>query len=155
MEPTKPWRRGPSQAPRSQVDLGRFSKMPRMFFGSGKAAELGSSASILYLALCEHANRHGKNSFKVSDRALASDTGLGSRTICDARKRLVEFKLIECERAPGQSFNYTLFPLSLEWKQLVDRPRQKCQPRALSQSRTKPGSAKFAGGALPHLRKIC
>ena len=97
------------------VDIGPYTKIPNKFFGSGTAAKLGCSASIVFLALCEHANRAENNTVKASDRALASETGLGPRTICDARKRLCECRLISFSRAEGQSYIYTIPKLSLEW----------------------------------------
>jgi hypothetical protein len=113
-----------------KVEIGRYSKMPRMFFGSGKASSLGPSAALVFLALCEHANRNNSNTFKASDRALASDTGLGTRTICDARKRLEEFALISCSAQKGQSFVYTLLNYLFEWIRLEERPRKRRKPRA-------------------------
>jgi len=113
-----------------------WSKMPSKFFGSGTAAMLGPSASLFYLALCEHANRHSSNKFIASDRALASDTNLSTRTICNARKLLVEKRAISCERGNGQSFTYTLLKQSLKWIALAQRPRPKRRPRANHASRT-------------------
>ncbi len=113
-----------------KVDLGPYTQIPNKFFGSGTAANLGSSASLVYLALCEHANRESSNTFKASDRALASETGLGTRTICDARKRLCERGLISLSRPEGQSYSYTICKLSLEWLPLAQRPRPKRKPRA-------------------------
>jgi hypothetical protein len=111
------------------VELGAFTKIPNKFFGSGQAHELKPSASLLYLALCEHANRNGSNTFKASDKALASETTLSTRTICDARKRLVEKGLITVTLEPGQSYFYTLTVPSLEWVPLAKRPRGKLKPR--------------------------
>jgi hypothetical protein len=113
------------------VEIGPFSKVPSKFFGSGTASSLGASASLVFLALCEHANRNSSNTFKASDRALASETGLGTRTICDARKRLIEHDLISCSRENGQSFNYTIPTQSLEWVPLKQRLRAKRKPRAI------------------------
>jgi hypothetical protein len=118
------------------VEIGLYSKMPRRFFGSGTAALIGPSAALLFLALCEHANRNNGNTFKASDNALASDTGLGPRTIFDARKRLIEQKLISCSRQEGQSYVYTLPPYSFDWIRLEERPRPKLKPRALRALRT-------------------
>ena len=118
------WRR------QGKVEIGPYSKMPRMFFGSGKASSLGASAALVLLALCEHANRNNSNTFKVSDRALASDTGLGTRTICDSRKRLEEFALLACSRQEGQSYSYSLPVFSFNWVRLEERPRKKRKPRA-------------------------
>lgn len=114
-----------------KVDVGPYTKIPNRFFGSGMAAKLGCSASLVYLALCEHANRHSSNTFKASDRALASETGLGTRTICDARKRLCERGLISISRLEGQSYTYTICKPSLEWVPLAQRLRTKRKPRAL------------------------
>src|ERR1700759_26469 len=97
------------------VKAGSFSKVPNRFFGSGTASSIGKSASLVYIALWEHANRHGENVFKASDKALASETGLGTRTLCNARKRLLEKGLICCSRQDGQSYVYTLPAPSLEW----------------------------------------
>jgi DNA-binding transcriptional ArsR family regulator len=115
---------------RGKVEIGLYSMMPRMFFGSGAASGLGCSAALVFLALCEHANRNNSNTFRVSDRALASDTGLGPRTIFVARKRLAERGLISCSRQEGRSFFYTLPVFSFDWIRLEDRPRQKRKARA-------------------------
>ena len=119
------------------VEIGPYSKIPSKFFGSGTAANLRPSAALLFLALCEHANRHNSNTFKASDKALASETYYSPRTICDARKRLVEHRLISCERDNGQSFNYTILAMSLNWIPLVERSRPKRKPRALHASRAR------------------
>jgi hypothetical protein len=112
-------------------ELGPWSKIPSKFFGSGTAAILGPSASLCYLGLCEHANRNSSNEFKASDRALASETGLSTRTICNARKRLIEKRLICCERGNGESFTYTLLKQAFKWVSLAERPRQKRRPRSI------------------------
>ena len=120
---------------RGKVELGPYTKIPNRFFGSGLAQRLGPSASLLYLALCEHANRESNNTFKASDRALASETGLGTRTICNARKRLCEHGLVTFTRPEGQSYNYTICNVSLQWVPLAKRPRTKRKPRALHAQR--------------------
>lgn len=112
------------------VEIGRFTKIPYRLFGSGTARILKPSATLLYVALCDHANRHGSNTFKASDRALESDTALSTRTICNARKRLLEKGLITCTRAEGQSYVYTLPVPSWSWVPLAERPRMKLKPRA-------------------------
>ncbi len=101
--------------PRGSVNIGPFTKIPHKLFGSGTARDLKPSATLFYVALCEHANRNSSNTFKASDNALASETNLSTRTICDARKRLIERKLISCAREEGQSYFYTLNAPSLKW----------------------------------------
>ncbi len=111
------------------VEIGPFTKIPNRLFGSGMARMLKPSATLLYLALCDHGNRHGDNIFKASDRALASDTTLSPRTICNARKRLVESGLITCAREQGQSYSYVLLVPTLTWKPMAERQRPKLSPR--------------------------
>src|SRR3954451_10691025 len=72
----------------AKVDIGDYFKMPNRLFGSGQAAELGASTFLVYAAICDHANRNGALTFKVSDKALLGDTGLAKRTILGARKKL-------------------------------------------------------------------
>ncbi len=117
------------------VEIGQFTKIPNRFFSSGTASKIGQSASLLYLALCENANRNGENTFSASDRALASETGLSPRTIRDARITLAETGLIRSSREPGRSYVYTLLPLELKWVRLENRPRQKQRPRASAVAR--------------------
>lgn len=92
---------------------------------------------MLFIALFENANRNNGNTFKTSDRALASETGLGTRTICDARKKLREFELISFSRDEGQSYAYTLKRYSFDWVRLEQRLRQDRKPRALFLKRTR------------------
>jgi len=135
------WRKTHARGPtpvnqdRQPVDIGPYARIPHRFFGSGMAARLGPSAAFIYLALCDHANRNGNVSFKASDKALASETTIAPRTICNARKKLIEYGLISCKREKGQSHTYTLLKPSWEWKPLKERPRRTLKPRALRASR--------------------
>jgi hypothetical protein len=134
------WPKTPARGPmpvkgRQPVDIGPYTQIPNRFFGSGMAARLGPSAGFIYLALCDHANRNGDVSFKASDKALASETTIAPRTICNARKKLIEYGLISCKREKGQSHVYTLLKPSWEWKPLKERHRRTLKPRALHASR--------------------
>jgi len=119
---------------RQALDIGGYAKFPNRLFGSGMAARLGPSATLIYLALCDHANRKSEMSFSASDNALAGDTGIAPRTIFNARKKLIEYGLISCEREKGRSHIYTLLKPSWEWKPLKERPRRTLKPRALHAS---------------------
>jgi hypothetical protein len=119
-----------SGKPKGSVNIGPFTKIPNRLFGSGTARDLKPSATLLYVALCDHANRNGSNTFKASDNALASDTTLSPRTICDARKRLLEKEVITCTREEGQSYVYTLLVPSWNWIRVAKRPRTQLKPRA-------------------------
>lgn len=144
--------------PSGKVEIGRFTMLPRMLFGSGMAAKLGQSATLLYVALWEHANRNSGNTFKASDSALASDTGLAPRTISGLRQKLLDNGLVEVSRKPGQSSLYTLLPQAFEWMQVDLRPRRKRNPRAYG-ALTKQASAE--GRIPPHAKfatvcsKVC
>ena len=128
----EPSARGPRPANQAKgsVDIGPFTKIPNRLFSSGMARTLKPSATLLYVAICDHANRKGSNTFKVCDKALASDTNLSPRTICDARKRLIENEAITCTREEGQSYVYTLLVPSWNWLPVAKRPRSKLKPRA-------------------------
>lgn len=148
-----------SAIPRSEittmpVDIGHFSKMPNKLFGSGTVARLGPSASLLFLALCEHANQESDNSFRVSDRTLAADTGLSARTLCDARKLLIEQKLVSCSRERGSSHTYTLPKYELPWVPIKDRLRPKGQARGLHQKR-RIAVANFATRQSMNTGRVC
>jgi len=141
----KPSARGPTPVNRERgsVEIGGFTKIPNRLFTSGMAGTLRSSATLLYVALCDHANRNGSNTFKASDKALASDTTLSPRTISDARKRLIENELIIVAREKGQSYFYTLTVQKLDWVPLAKRPRAKLSPRAYhAQTATVPNKLK-------------
>lgn len=119
------------------VEIGLYTKIPSKFFSSGTASRIGPSASLVFFALCEHANRDECNTFKASDAALASETGLSPRTICNARKRLQEHGLVSFSRQDGESYTYTIPKFALQWISLAQRPRSKRKPRALHASRTR------------------
>ena len=130
------WRKASTRGPmpvkqrRQPIEIGPYARFPNKFFGSGMAARLGPSAGYIYLALCDHANRHGDISFSASDKALASDTRIAPRTICNARKKLIEYGLISCEREKGRSHVFTLLKPSWDWKPLKERYRRTLEPRA-------------------------
>jgi hypothetical protein len=134
------WPKTPARGPmpvkgKQPVDIGPYTQIPNRFFGSAMAARLGPSAGYIYIALCEHANRNSSVTFPASDKALASETTIAPRTICNARKKLIEYGLISCKREKGQSHTYTLLKPSWEWKPLKERPRRTLRPRALYASR--------------------
>jgi hypothetical protein len=111
---------------------GAFFQMHNRLFGSGMAAKLRCSAGRLYTALCSMANQKSAGTFSVSDQTLANDTGMGRRTIVEARKKLLKFELIESSISPGQSTVYTLKNPSLEWMPVKERPRLQCKERGKS-----------------------
>jgi DNA-binding transcriptional ArsR family regulator len=121
-----------------KLDIGPWARFPNKFFGSGMARKVGPSASVLYFALCENANRNRKpsNTFKTSDKALASETGLSPRTMRNVRTKLLENGLVAYSREPGQNYTYTLLRQELKWLRRSERPRQKKRPRAMAVAKT-------------------
>jgi DNA-binding transcriptional ArsR family regulator len=121
-----------------KLDIGPWARFPNKFFGSGMARKVGPSASVLYFALCENANRNREpsNTFKTSDKALASETGLSPRTMRNVRTKLLENGLVAYSREPGQNYTYTLLRQELKWLSRSERPRLKKRPRAMAVAKT-------------------
>jgi len=122
------------------LDIGLFARFPNKFFGSGLARKIGPSASVLYLALCETANRgNGRNNiFTARDKSLAWETGLSPRTIRNLRAKLIENGLVKLSQEPGQNYTYTLLRQELKWFKNAERPpRQKQRPRGMAARRAK------------------
>jgi hypothetical protein len=116
------------------VDVGpRFFEVPGQLFGSGLAQTLGSTTTLLYVALWETADRQRRpgNTFGTTDKNLSSETGLSPRTIRNARNRLIEKDLLRCTQEAGEKLEYTLLPLNLNWTPRDERPRAKKRPRAM------------------------
>jgi hypothetical protein len=132
-----------------RVELGPYFTVPKGLIYGGIAGRIGPHATAVYIALCEHANRgkrEDQNTFSVSDRALASDTGVAERTIRDIRTKLMEHYLIRCERRAGQSYSYTLLSLTETFIRIEDRPRQIKRRRALHAQKPRPtDNQKLAG----------
>ena len=128
---------GPEHQRERSFDIGPFARFPNKYFGSGIARRVGLSASMLYFALCENANRNRvpSNTFKASDGALASETGLSPRTISKVRIKLFENGLVTYSREPGASYKYTLLRPDLKWLTRAERPRQKRKPRGMAAAR--------------------
>jgi hypothetical protein len=117
-----------------RVELGPYFIVPKGLVQGGIAGRIGPHATAVYIALCEHANRgkrEDQNTVSVSDRALAADTGVAERTIRDILTKLIEKHLVRCERGAGQSYSYTLLPLTTAFIPIEDRPRQIKRRRAL------------------------
>jgi hypothetical protein len=119
-----------SSKPSKNPEVGPYFRVPKGLLQNGIAARIRPSAVALYTALCENANRRNGNTFSVSDRALAADTGIAERTIRDIRTQLFEEELISFTRQPGSSYTYTLIPVRLAQRIPVnERRRQPKKPR--------------------------
>ena len=126
----------PAKDEKHSVDIGQFTKIPNRLFSSGTARDLKPSATLLYVALCDHANRNGSNHSRLPTRHSHLDTTLSPRTICDARKKL-DRKETDCRHArKGPSYFYTLTVQKLDRVPLPKRPRLKLQPRAYHARKT-------------------
>jgi hypothetical protein len=141
------------------VDVGPYFMVPKAFFQSGRAARVGPSGIAIYTKLCEHANRKGQNTFRVSDKALADEAGVAERTIRDIRTKLEAEGLITRQREAGQSYTYTILRLPSEWVPTEDRPRKKRKQRAIHATRSALVEAGKSQAALANLAgpsgKLC
>jgi hypothetical protein len=117
---------------------GGFFQMPHRLFSGGKAAELKPSEGWLYAALCSRNNENSyRKSFRVADRVLADETGMGIATIRAARERLKDLGLIEFEVRPGKMCSYTVLKIALERVPAKERKtRKKRNPRGRSFAKT-------------------
>jgi hypothetical protein len=128
---------------------GGFFQLPNRLFSSGKAADLSPSEGWLYAALCSRNNENSyRTSFRVADRVLADETGMGIATIRAARKTLKDVGLIDFEVRPGKMCSYTVLKIALERVPAKERKtRKKHNPRGKSFAKTEEDG--FAG--LPQI----
>lgn len=123
-----------SASPKSSVldAIGNFSGFPSILFRQGIAAKIGSSATVLFVCLCDHLNRKNYvQGFGVSDEQLGADTGLSTRTLRDSRRTLVTAGLITIERAPGSAYCYSIAKQPTGWVPSRERLRKKKLPRGI------------------------
>ena len=75
-------------------------------FDYGIANQIGSSALIVYFALCRHANREGKSFPSV--KKLQFETGLSNKVIANSIDTLKHYNLLEVQREKHQHNLYTI-----------------------------------------------
>lgn len=75
---------------------------------SGLWAELKPGEVNLYIYLLEESERRCTRRITATDTQIGKAVGTASRTLCNARKKLQEYGLIECERGLGNKYDYTI-----------------------------------------------
>lgn len=89
--------------------------MIESFFGvhphlirSGLWAALKPGAKDLYVFLMHESERTRSRELKRTDAQVRQTVGASGRTLCNARKQLQERGLIQCKRADGNKYIYTI-----------------------------------------------
>ena len=82
--------------------------MPQHVVRTGLWAKLKPSEQNLYVCLMHESERFSTRTIRRNDAALCRISGLSSRAFCNARKKLQEFRLIECHRGVGNIYVYTI-----------------------------------------------
>jgi hypothetical protein len=74
---------------------------------SGLWAKLKPGEVNLYVYLLEESERRCTRQLTVTDQDVET-VGTASRTLCNARKKLQEYGLIQCELGEGNKYTYTI-----------------------------------------------
>lgn len=104
--------------------------IPQQVLRTGLWAKMKPSEQNLYVCLMHESERYSTRQITRSDMTLCALSGLSSRAFCNARKRLQEFRLIECRRGRGNVYRYTICnpETGLPWpgnpKQLIQYRRR-------------------------------
>lgn len=75
---------------------------------SGLWAKLKPGEQSLYIYLLEESERLCTRQLTATDGQVRMTVGTASRTLCNARKKLQEYGLIQYERGQGNKYEYTI-----------------------------------------------
>jgi len=75
---------------------------------SGLWAKMKPGERSLYVYLMEQSEHYCTRKLKRTDAQVRAAVGTAERTICNARKRLQEYGLIQCTMAEGNKCVYTI-----------------------------------------------
>lgn len=90
------------------VMFDRHFGFPHFVIRSGVWAEMKPSEQSLYVCLLHESERCSTREIQRTDSSVCLLTGLSSRTLCNARKKLQERGLLVCRRAHGNIYIYTI-----------------------------------------------
>lgn len=93
----------------------RFFGVHQAVMRTGLWAEMRPSEQSLYVALMHESERRSTRKFKLKDAEVARLYGLAPRTLCNARKKLQEYRLILCLSGPGNVYTYTICDPETAW----------------------------------------
>jgi hypothetical protein len=86
----------------------KYFGVPHAVMRSGLWAKMRPSEWGLYVALMHDSERYRTKEMERTDAQMSKWTGLGKRTLCEARKRLQERGLVWCKRGRGNVYRYLL-----------------------------------------------
>ena len=75
---------------------------------SGQWGKMKPGEKDLYLYLLEESERRCTREIAATDAQITSLIGTASRTLCNARKKLVEYGLITCKAGLGNRYTYAI-----------------------------------------------
>lgn len=99
------------------VMFDRFFGVPQQIIRSGLWAKMKPTEQSVYICLLHESERYRSRELARTDYQLREIVGVSSRALCNARKKLVERRLVQCVRRTGNVYVYTLCNLEtgLPW----------------------------------------
>lgn len=90
------------------VMLDRFFGVHPHVIRSGLWARMKPGEKDLYVFLMEQSERHRTRELRATDRQIAEAVGVAPRTLCNSRKKLWEYGLIQYKAGNGNRYIYTI-----------------------------------------------
>jgi hypothetical protein len=88
--------------------LDRFFGVHPEVIRTGLWSKMKPGAKDLYVFLMEQSERHCTRELTRTDAQITAAVGVATRTLCDARKYLAEYGLIQFRRTAGNKFLYII-----------------------------------------------
>ncbi|HWZ45957.1 MAG TPA: hypothetical protein VNW97_20965 [Candidatus Saccharimonadales bacterium] len=90
------------------VMIDRFFGLHQHFVRSGLCRRLRAGEIRLYIGLMHESERRCTRKLNLTDTQIRELVGVASRTLCNARKRLQEFGLLQYHKTTGNMYVYTI-----------------------------------------------
>jgi replication initiation and membrane attachment protein DnaB len=90
------------------VVVERYFGVPQQVIRRGTWAKLKPSEQSLYICLLHDSERYSSRELRRTDAQMTELTGVSSRALCDARKKLQEHGLIQYRRSSGNVYVYAI-----------------------------------------------
>jgi hypothetical protein len=85
----------------------QFFGVPQEIIRNGLFARMKPGEVNLYVYLAHESERYSSRRIKRTDAQITEGAGVASRTLCNARKKLQEYGLIQVAKADGNKYIYT------------------------------------------------
>jgi len=82
--------------------------MPQALVRSGLCSKMKPGEIRLYVCLMHRSERNSSREVTMTDESVRKDVGAAPRTVCNARKKLQEYGLIQCRKVTGNKYRYTI-----------------------------------------------